>query len=159
MKYPLLIIAALLLGPSLALGAAAPSKPNLVYILADDLGYGDVYCLNPQRGKIATPNLVRLASQGMTFTDAHSGSSVCTPTRYGVLTGRYAWRTRLQAGVLNGYEEPLIAPDRITVPGLLKQHGYHTAIIGKWHLGYTIEGAQNRGARMGDGALLGSVGG
>lgn len=122
----------------LALGlplAAAP--PNIVYILADDLGYGDVKCLNPQRGKIATPHLDRLAAQGMTFTDAHSGSSVCTPTRYGLLTGRYAWRTRLQSGVLDGgNDEPLIAADRLTVAGLLKAQGYTTACIGKWHLGF-----------------------
>lgn len=82
------------------------SRPNIVYILADDLGYGDVQCLNPQRGKIKTPHLDRLASHGMTFTDAHSGSSVCTPTRYGLLTGRYAWRSRLQAGVLDGTDDP-----------------------------------------------------
>lgn len=157
MKHLLLILAALLLAPVLAFGSTATSKPNVVYILADDLGYGDVHCLNPQRCKIATPNLDRLASQGMTFTDAHGGSSVCTPKRYGVLTGRYAWRTRLQAGVLSGHVEPLIAPDRLTVPGFLKQHGYHTAIIGKWHLGYTIEGAQQDGAHMGDGATLGSL--
>lgn len=112
-------------------------KPNIVYILADDFGYGDVQCLNPKRGKIATPHLDKLASQGMTFTDAHSGSSVCTPTRYGLLTGRYAWRTRLQAGVLDGgNDEPLIAADRITVAGLLKAQGYSTACIGKWHLGF-----------------------
>lgn len=115
--------------------AAVP--PNIVYILADDLGYGDVQCLNPQRGKITTPHLDKLASQGMTFTDAHSGSSVCTPTRYGLLTGRYAWRTRLQAGVLDGgNDEPLIAADRLTVAGLLKAQGYSTACIGKWHLGF-----------------------
>lgn len=141
----------------------SPNKPNIVYILADDLGYGDVHCLNPERSKIATPNLDKLASEGMTFSDAHSGSSVCTPTRYGVLTGRYAWRTRLQSGVLSGYEKPLIAADRLTVPGLLKQRGYHSAIIGKWHLGYTIEGAQKnsareaRGAARGEGASMGSV--
>ena len=88
----------------------AASRPNILYILADDLGYGDVHCLNPERGKIPTPNLDRLAQQGMSFTDAHSGSSVCTPTRYGILTGRYAWRTRLQSGVLDGYSPPLIAP-------------------------------------------------
>ena len=110
-------------------------RPNIVYVLFDDLGYGDVQCLNPQRGKIRTPNLDRLATQGMTFTDSHSGSSVCTPTRYGVLTGRYAWRTRLQSGVLWGYSPPLINPSRLTVPALLKQHGYRTACIGKWHLG------------------------
>ncbi len=105
---------------------AESSKPNIVYILADDLGYGDVQCLNPKRGKIKTPCLDKLASQGMTFTDAHSGSSVCTPTRYGLLTGRYAWRTRLQNGVLDDYDEPLIAVDRLTVPRLLKDNGYHT---------------------------------
>ncbi|HVJ85130.1 MAG TPA: arylsulfatase [Caulifigura sp.] len=120
--------------------AIAAEKPNIVYILADDLGYGDVQCLNPERGKIPTPNLDRFASQGMTFTDSHSGSAVCTPTRYGLLTGRYAWRTRLQQGVLDGGDdEPLIAPDRLTVPKLLKQHGYTTACLGKWHLGYTSE--------------------
>jgi arylsulfatase A-like enzyme len=120
---------------STASAAEKPARPpNIVLILADDLGHGDVQCLNPQRGKIKTPHLDRLAAEGMTFTDAHSGSSVCTPTRYGVLTGRYAWRTRLQNGVLNGNTEPLIAADRLTVPGLLKQHGYHAACIGKWHL-------------------------
>lgn len=101
----LVLIIALLLTPRLT--AAEPSKPNIVYILADDLGYGDVQCLNPKRGKIATPNLDKLASQGMSFTDSHSGSSVCTPTRYGVLTGRYAWRTRLQEGVLPDNRPPL----------------------------------------------------
>jgi len=135
------------------------SKPNIVYILADDLGYGDVQCLNPNRGKIRTPNFDRLASQGMTFTDSHSGSSVCTPTRYGVLTGRYAWRTRLQNGVLDGYVQPLIAAGRLTVPALLKQNGYHTACIGKWHLGFTIEGADKKGGgkKKGEGAPLGAV--
>ena len=114
------------------------TKPNIVLILADDLGYGDVQCLNPQRGKIATPHLDKLAGQGMTFTDAHSSSSVCTPTRYSILTGRYNWRTHLQSGVLNGFSDPLIEADRLTVPSLLKQHGYTTAVIGKWHLGMDI---------------------
>jgi arylsulfatase A-like enzyme len=120
--------------------AAEAAKPNIVYLLADDLGYGDVQCLNPQRGKIKTPHLDELASQGMAFTDAHSGSSVCTPTRYGLLTGRYAWRTRLQRGVLDGTDDPpLIAADRLTVPALLRQHGYTTAAIGKWHLGFNCQ--------------------
>ena len=145
----------------LALGTALhAAPPNIVYILADDLGYGDVHALNPERGKIATPQLDRLAKQGMTFVDAHSGSSVCTPTRYGLLTGRYAWRSRLQSGVLGDYVEPLIAADRLTVPGLLKQHGYHTAIIGKWHLGYTVEGGEKAAKKKkgsGDGAPLGAV--
>ena len=122
------------------LAADVTVKPNIVYILADDLGYGDVQCLNPQRGKIKTPHLDKLASQGMTFTDSHGGSSVCTPTRYGLLTGRYAWRSRLQAGVLDGTDDPpLIAADRLTVPRLLQQQGYTTACLGKWHLGFMSE--------------------
>ncbi len=126
----------LLLALSCFSGAAmAADKPNIIYILADDLGYGDVQALNPEHGKIATPKMDQLAAQGMVFTDAHSNSSVCTPTRYGVLTGRYSWRTRKQSGVLFGFDQPLIAPDRLTVPALLKTQGYHTAMIGKWHLG------------------------
>ena len=113
---------------------AATSRPNIVLILCDDLGYGDVQCLNPENGKIKTPCVDKLASQGMTFTDAHSGSSVCTPTRYGLLTGRYSWRTRLQESVAGAFEPCLIAPDRLTVAGLLKKQGYATAIFGKWHL-------------------------
>jgi arylsulfatase A-like enzyme len=115
-------------------------RPNIVYILADDLGYGDVHCLNPRDSRIPTPNLDRLASQGMSFTDAHSSSAVCTPTRYGILTGRYAWRTRLQKSVLFPGDKPLIAKDRLTVPSLLKRHGYTTACIGKWHLGMEWSG-------------------
>ena len=113
--------------------------PNIIYILCDDLGYGDVKCLGGDRGKIATPHIDRLAAEGMTFTEAHSGSAVCTPTRYGILTGRYAWRTKLQRGVLGGYSPPLIASDRLTVPTMLKQNGYTTACIGKWHLGMSID--------------------
>jgi arylsulfatase A len=112
----------------------AADKPNIVYILADDMGYGDVGAYNPQ-SKIPTPAMDALAMQGMRFTDAHTGSAVCTPTRYGILTGRYAWRTRLKRGVLYGYDEPLIEEGRLTVPALLKQHGYATACVGKWHLG------------------------
>jgi arylsulfatase A len=110
------------------------AKPNIVYILCDDLGYGDVRCLNPE-GKIATPRMDGLAKAGMVFTDAHSGSAVCSPTRYGVMTGRYAWRSKLQRGVLGGLSPRLIEPGRMTVASLLKQHGYHTACVGKWHLG------------------------
>ena len=136
MKRLLSFVGALLALASAAAGAGP--KPNIVYILCDDLGYGDVHCLNPGRGKIVTPNLDRLAAEGMVFTDAHSGSSVCTPTRYGILTGRYAWRTHLQKGVLHGYSSPLIASNRLTVPGLLRGEGYTTACIGKWHLGMEI---------------------
>lgn len=114
---------------------ADESMPNILFILTDDLGYGDVQCLNPQRGKIKTPNFDKLAAQSMVFTDAHGGSSVCSPTRYGIMTGRYAWRTSLQKGVLQNESPPLISPDRLTFPKLLKAHGYQTAGFGKWHLG------------------------
>jgi arylsulfatase A-like enzyme len=135
--------------------AASGARPNILYILADDLGYGDVQCLNPERGKIKTPHLDRLAAEGMTFTDAHSGSAVCTPTRYGLLTGRYAWRTRLQQGVLDGgNDEPLIAADRLTVASFLKQHGYATACIGKWHLGFQSDAKPGKGAKAGAGGGL-----
>lgn len=113
---------------------AAVAKPNIVYILCDDLGYGDVKCLNAD-GKIATPNCDRLAAAGMIFTDAHSSSAVCTPTRYGILTGRYNWRSRLKSGVLGGMSPPLIEDGRLTVPAFLREHGYTTGAIGKWHLG------------------------
>ena len=119
--------------------SSATSQPNIVVILCDDLGYGDIQCLNPERGKIQTPHVDKLASQGMIFTDAHSGSAVCTPTRYGLLTGRYSWRTRLQNGVASGFKPCLIAPDRLTVAGLLKQQGYATGIIGKWHLDFQYQ--------------------
>jgi len=127
---------------------ADAAAPNIVIILADDLGYGDVQCLNPTRGKIPTPHLDRLAREGMTFTDAHSGSSVCTPTRYGLLTGRYAWRTRLQQGVIDGFVPPLIDERRLTLPVLLKNQGYHSAVIGKWHLGFTLD-RQGKGSGQG----------
>jgi arylsulfatase A len=110
------------------------AKPNIVFILADDLGYGDVQCLNPE-GKIKTPHIDAIAAAGMKFTDAHTSSAVCTPTRYGLLTGRYNWRSRLQSGVLGGMSPPLIEPGRLTVAALLKSAGYHTACVGKWHLG------------------------
>jgi len=126
----------------------AGALPNLVVILADDLGYGDVGAFNPN-AKIRTPSLDRLAGQGTIFTDAHSGSSVCTPTRYGILTGRYAWRTRLAQGVLGGYSPHLIAPGRMTVASLLKSRGYHTACFGKWHLG--MDWTVRDGADPGDG--------
>ena len=134
------------LGAALALpgckNAADPFKtnqrklPNIVFIMADDMGYGDVGVYDAE-SKIPTPNMDRLAKEGVRFTDAHSPSAVCSPTRYGVLTGRYAWRTRLKRGVLSGFSQPLISPDRMTVGELLRKHGYRTACIGKWHLGVT----------------------
>ena len=113
---------------------AESAAPNIIFMMADDMGHGDVQALNPA-STIPTPNLNRLAKEGMTFTDAHTPSSVCTPTRYGVVTGRYCWRTRLKRGVLNGYGEPLIADDRVTVAEFLRDAGYHTGVVGKWHLG------------------------
>ena len=110
------------------------SHPNIIYILADDMGYGDVKALNTD-SKIATPNIDQLAAEGMHFTDAHSPSAVCTPTRYGVLTGRYSWRTSMKQGVAWSWSEPLIDKNRTTVASMLKKNGYHTACIGKWHLG------------------------
>ena len=146
------LLTALLLAPLASLQAAdvTKAKPNIIYILCDDLGYGDVKCLGGERSKIATPNMDRLAAGGMIFTEAHSGASVCTPSRYGIMTGRYSWRTHLQSGVLNGYGQPLIAKERLTVPALLKQHGYATACIGKWHLGMAM-GEGNPSAPIGDG--------
>ena len=89
------------------LSAAGETKPNVVVVLADDLGYGDVQCNNLERGKIPTPNIDRLASQGMRFTDGHSSSGVCSPSRYTLLTGRYHWRSRLQSGIVGVFGEPL----------------------------------------------------
>jgi arylsulfatase A len=109
--------------------------PNIVFILADDMGYGDISAFNPD-SRIPTPNLNRLCDEGVRFTDAHSGSAVCSPTRYGILTGRYSWRTDLKNGVLwPPDDKPMIGPDRLTVAGLLKRRGYHTACFGKWHVG------------------------
>lgn len=133
---------AMLLAPLAPLHAAeataktAGGKPNIVVIRADDLGYGDVHCYNPDRGKIPTPNIDKLATQGMRFTDAHSSSGVCSPSRYSLLTGRYHWRTRLQQGIAGVFGAPLIAPDRMTIGTLGQQNGYRTAAIGKWHLGW-----------------------
>ena len=114
---------------------ATEGKPNIVVILADDMGIDSVAALNEKCG-IPTPHLDRLLKQGMHFTDAHSGSAVCSPTRYGLLTGRYSWRSRLKRGIVGQWERPLIENDRLTLPGMLKQEGYSTACIGKWHLGW-----------------------
>ena len=133
--------------------------PNIVIILADDLGYGDPQVYNSE-SKIPTPNIDLLASEGMRFTDAHTPSSVCTPTRYGILTGRYAWRTDLKRSVLWMWDKPLIATDRLTFPKMLKTKNYETACIGKWHLGWRWpsnqgEGFMNDTIPIGDYALKG----
>lgn len=109
--------------------------PNIVFILADDMGYGDVSCYNTE-SKIATPAIDKIAAEGIRFTDAHSPAALCTPTRYGFLTGRYCWKTRLKQWVILGYDEkPLIEKGQPTLASLLQQKGYATACIGKWHLG------------------------
>ncbi len=113
----------------------AQTKPNIIYILTDDLGYGDVSSYN-DKGKIKTPYIDKLAAEGLKFTDAHTSSSVCTPTRYGILTGRYNWRSRLKEGVLSGVSRALIPTSRTTVAKMLQNNGYETAFIGKWHLGW-----------------------
>ena len=137
-------------------GAAAAERPNIVFVLFDDLGYGQPPSYRSE-SEFSTPNLDRLASEGMRFRDAHSASAVCTPTRYGVLTGRYPMRIG-QYGVLTTYSGPIIPSSRTTVASLLRRNGYHTACIGKWHLGLLWEegrpGAQNRvpvGSRLASG--------
>ena len=112
------------------------NKPNIVFILCDDLGYGDIQSLAPEMSKIKTPHVDKLTAEGMVFTDAHSGSSVCTPTRYGIMTGRYSWRSKLQKGVVQGYKPNLITENRPTIGNFLQNQGYHTAVIGKWHLNF-----------------------
>lgn len=121
--------------PTLAF-ASDPTKPNIVILYADDLGFGDVQCYNPERGMIPTPHIDGLASQGMRFLDAHSSSGVCSPSRYTLLTGRYHWRTRLQTGIVGLWGGPVIQPERMTIGSLAQENGYATACIGKWHLGW-----------------------
>ena len=120
------------------------STPNIILVVVDDLGYGDISAYNPD-SKIATPNIDRLASQGVMFTDGHTSASQCSPTRYGIMTGRYSWRTRLNTGDLPHFDEPLIEEGRITIASLLKSKGDATLGGGKWHLGLgwqPIEGEQ-----------------
>lgn len=140
MNISRILMAAGLFSPCLCLPLQSGAKtrhirlPNIIYILTDDLGYGDVSVNNPD-GKINTPNIDRFAHQGMRFTDAHTTSAVCTPSRYSILTGRYPWRSRLPVGVLHGYSRTLIEEGQPTVASLLKKYAYHTGVVGKWHLG------------------------
>ena len=109
-------------------------KPNVIFILADDMGYGDVSALNENAG-FKTPNFDKLCEEGIAFTDAHATSAVCSPSRYGLLTGRYNWRSALKKGVLGGCDRALISEDRLTIGKMFQQEGYKTAAIGKWHVG------------------------
>ncbi|MBN8734171.1 MAG: arylsulfatase [Acidobacteria bacterium] len=116
--------------------AAPPRHPNIVVILSDDLGWGSLNCYGADPRLVRTPNIDRLATEGVRFTDANTPSSVCSPSRYALMTGRYCWRTSATSGVL-GITSPLhIEPDRLNMASLLKSAGYSTAAIGKWHLGY-----------------------
>ena len=133
MKSLISLFFIILLGASPSYVAAV--SPNLIVIVADDMGTGHVSCLNP-KSKIQTRNIDRLAKEGISFTDAHSASSICSPSRYSFLTGRYPWRTHQKVRALVPYAEPLIEPDRLTLPAFLKSQGYHSACIGKWHLGW-----------------------
>ena len=137
MKKAALFLASLSLlcpgGKAFAATPTAQQKPNIIFVLFDDMGYGQPQSYNPHSA-LRTPNLDRFATQGMRFTDAHTAAAVCTPTRYGVLTGRYPSRIG-QFGVLTTFSKPIIPPARTTVASLLKQQGYTTACIGKWHLG------------------------
>lgn len=140
--------ATLWLGRAFAAGADGPRRPHIVYVLADDMGYGNLSCLNPE-SMIQTPNADRLAARGMLFTDAHSGCSVCTPTRYGIMTGRYSWRNEIQSSG-RGNAPALIPPGRLTVPALLKRNGYRTVGIGKWHLGLNLVNSEGKPAGIED---------
>jgi arylsulfatase A len=123
--------------------ARAADPPNIVVIYTDDQGYGDMSALNPE-SKFQTPSLDRLAREGLLFTDGHAADTVCTPSRYALLTGRYSWRTSLKSGVLHADGDCLIAKDRMTVASLLKARGYHTAMFGKWHLNMQVPGTAGK---------------
>jgi arylsulfatase A len=140
-----LFVATLLLAPLAGLKAAGAPKPNIVILYADDMGYGDLGANNPA-SKIPTPNLDRLAAQGMRFTDAHSSSGVCTPSRYALLTGRFHWRKF--HGIVNSFEPPVLNAAELTLPEMLKQHGYRTACVGKWHLGWNWSDIQKPGVKQ-----------
>ncbi len=120
-------------------GLLHAEKPNVIVIYSDDQGYGDASCLNPD-SKFKTPNLDRLAKEGITFTDAHCSDTVCTPSRYGLLTGRYCWRTTRKTGVMGAEGPCLIADGRMTLATLMRANGYRTAMVGKWHLGMDFPG-------------------
>ncbi|QEF96270.1 Arylsulfatase [Stieleria maiorica] len=135
------LIALSLCAPSLQ--AESSTSPNVIIIYTDDQGFGDASCLNPD-AKFKTPNLDRIAAEGITFTNGHSSDSVCTPSRYGLLTGRYCWRTTLKTGVMGAEGKCLIKDNRTTIASLLRDNGYATAMVGKWHLGMDFPGKDHQ---------------
>jgi arylsulfatase A-like enzyme len=130
----LIAVTPLLFLPSCTVDSKPVSRPNVVFIMADDMGWGDVQAYNPE-SLIATPNIDRLSQEGLTFMDAHSGAAVCSPTRYGVMTGRFFWRTYKGHSLVMPYDPPTIPPERMTWGSLMQKQGYETGYIGKWHLG------------------------
>ena len=125
--------------------------PNIVILYADDLGYGDVGCYN-EHSKIPTPHLDQLARQGMRFTDGHSSSGICTPSRYALLTGRHHWRKF--HGIVQAFGPSVFDDARLTMPEMLQRRGYRTACIGKWHLGWDWSGAKNARCQAAEGQGL-----
>ena len=147
MTPTLTLLIALLIALPTALHAVDSklSKPNILILYADDLGYGDLGCYNPA-SKIPTPNLDRLATQGMRFTDAHSSSGICSPSRYALLTGRHHWRDF--HGIVNAFGASVFRPGQLTLPEMLRSKGYATAAIGKWHLGWNWGAIKKPGAQL-----------
>jgi arylsulfatase A-like enzyme len=135
-QFPVLLLAFMIAACGGDSGTRQTATPNIVIIFADDMGYGDISCLNPESG-IRTRSIDELAGQGIIFSEAHSSASVCTPSRYGLLTGRYAFRSPRGSRVVYGFNGPVIEKDRETIASVLKRAGYSTACIGKWHLGVT----------------------
>ncbi len=133
LKLIILLLAVLLFPIEGSRAANEDSPPNIVILYADDMGFGDLGANNPD-SKISTPHLDRLAGEGMRFTDAHSSSGICTPSRYALLTGQFHWR-RFH-GIVNSFDSPVLDADELTLPEMLQQHGYRTACMGKWHLGW-----------------------
>ena len=134
MKLKILLFTISCMAVYVSVHAQRKQRPNIVIIMADDLGYGDFSCYGAK--KFSTPAVDAVAADGLKFTDAHTSSSVCTPSRYSLMTGRYSWRTRLRAGVLPSFGQPLIEEGRMTMATMLQRNGYYTACIGKWHLGF-----------------------